>query len=171
MPEGTIHVVGAGLAGLSTAMRLAEAGERVRVWEASDHAGGRCRSFWEPRLERHIDNGNHLVLTGNRSVRDYLALAGAPDALRPAPEAAFPFVDIATGKRWAVRMNRGPLPWWIGVPERRIPETRIWDYLRGAALALAGRGTTVAEAVRDRGPLWHAFWEPLTLAVLNTTPE
>ncbi|MEL6479515.1 MAG: hydroxysqualene dehydroxylase HpnE [Pseudomonadota bacterium] len=169
--RGRVHVVGAGLAGLSTALRLASDGHAVQVWEAAGHAGGRCRSFEEPRLRRRIDNGNHLVLSGNRSVRGYMALAGTPNALVEAPAAHFPFADIASGQHWTVRMNRGPLPWWIAAPSRRIPDTRFWDYLRGASLALAGSGTTVAEAIRDRGPLWHRFWEPMTLAVLNTTPE
>ncbi|MEM0923492.1 MAG: FAD-dependent oxidoreductase, partial [Pseudomonadota bacterium] len=168
---GTVHVIGAGLAGLSTALRLASQGQAVRLWEAAGHAGGRCRSFEEPRLGRRIDNGNHLVLSGNRSVMAYLKLAGAPGALAPAPAAHFPFADLATGRHWTVRMNKGLLPWWIASPARRIPETRLWDYVRGAALALAGRETTVAEAIRDRGPLWTRFWEPMTLAVLNTTPE
>ncbi|MBY8975707.1 hydroxysqualene dehydroxylase HpnE [Rhodobacteraceae bacterium NNCM2] len=171
MPEGVVHIVGAGLAGLSTALRLASAGQKVRIWEASGHAGGRCRSFDEPRLGRRIDNGNHLVLSGNGSVQAYLALAGASDALKAAPEAEFPFVDIKSGKRWTVRMNKGRLPWWITSESRRIPDTTTWDYLCGFGLALAGDNTTVAEAVRGRGPLWQRFWEPITLAVLNTTPE
>ena len=171
LSDPVTHVVGAGLAGLSTALCLTEQGQRVALWEASGHAGGRCRSFHDAKLDRRIDNGNHLVLTGNRSVRAYLRRAGAEGALCPAPDAHFPFVDLASGQRWTVRMNKGPIPWWVAAPSRRIPDTRLWDYLRGAALALAGSGATVAEAIRDRGPLWHRFWEPMTLAVLNTTPE
>ena len=74
---GTVHIVGAGLAGLSTAVRLCQAGQNVTIWEASAFAGGRCRTFWDPRLERHVDNGNHLVLSGNRSTRSYLDAIGA----------------------------------------------------------------------------------------------
>jgi hypothetical protein len=29
----------------------------------------------------------------------------------------------------------------------------------------------VAEAVRDRGPMWRTFWEPMATAVLNMAPE
>lgn len=168
---GVVHIVGAGLAGLSAALRLASRGRKVKIWEAAGHAGGRCRSFYEAGLDRRIDNGNHLVLTGNRSARDYLALAGAPDALIPAPAAHFPFVDLGAGRRWTVRMNAGPLPWWIASPSRRIPDTRLRDYLRCAGLASAGPDATVAEAISERGPLWRRFWEPMTLAVLNAPPE
>src|SRR5262245_40199200 len=59
---GRIHIVGAGLAGLAAALSLAEilpAG-RVILYEASSHAGGRCRSFHDAMLDCTIDNGNHL---------------------------------------------------------------------------------------------------------------
>ncbi len=166
-----VHVVGAGLAGLSAAVRLVAAGRRVALHEAQAHPGGRCRSLEDPRLGRRIDNGNHLVLTGNRSVRAYLGLIGAADRLVAEPEAAFAFADLASGERWRVRLNDGPVPWWVAAPGRRIPGTRLADYLGGWRLALAGEGATVAEAIRERGPLWTRFWEPLTLAAINTTPE
>jgi squalene-associated FAD-dependent desaturase len=171
MAEGIVHVVGAGLAGLSAALRLTAAGRRVQVWEAAGHAGGRCRSFHDARLGRQIDNGNHLVLTGNRGVRDYLRLAGAEGALTPAPDASFPFADLETGARYTVRMNAGPIPWWIASPSRRVPGTRLAEYLAALSLARAGEDATVADVIRDRGPLWRGFWEPLTLAAINTTPD
>lgn len=168
--SGTVHIVGAGLAGLSTAVRLAAQGRAVALYEANRHAGGRCRTFRDPRLERDVDNGNHLVLSGNTSARDYLRLIGASGSMVEA-EPAFPFVDLASGACWQVRPGRGRVPWWIASPERRIPGTRLADYLAGWRLALVGARSTVAEAIRDRGPLWRRFWEPLTLAALNTTPE
>ncbi|MEO0426592.1 MAG: hydroxysqualene dehydroxylase HpnE [Pseudomonadota bacterium] len=168
--EGRVHVVGAGLAGLSAALVAAGSGRQVSIWEAAGHAGGRCRSFHDARLDRVIDNGSHLILSGNEAVQRYLTRAGAPDALVPG-EAAFPMVDIENGARFTLRLSKGPIPWWIFSPRSRVPGTRVIDYLGGWRLATAGPHVTVAEAVRGRGPLWRAFWEPLTLAVLNTTPE
>jgi len=167
---GTVHVVGAGLAGLSAALRLVHAGRRVILHEAQRHAGGRCRSLYDPRLDREIDNGNHLVLSGNRSARAYLDLIGAEDRLIPGP-ARYAFVDLATGARWTLAPNAGPVPWWVAAPGRRVPGTRMRDYLSALALLRAGEGATVAEAIADRGPLWTRFWEPLTLAAINTVPE
>jgi len=170
MVDGTIHIVGAGLAGLATAVRLVECGRKVVIHEANRFAGGRCRSFHDPRLDREIDNGNHLILSGNRSTLAYLATVGAADRLVEQP-AQFAFVDLAGNRRWTVAMNRGPLPWWIAAPGRRIPDTGIADYLSGIRLALAGADKTVAQALPQRGPIWTRFWEPLTLAAINTTPE
>ncbi|TDI58753.1 MAG: FAD-binding protein, partial [Alphaproteobacteria bacterium] len=56
------HVIGAGLAGLAAAVRLAAAGQKVFLYEAAGHAGGRCRSFDDAAIGRRIDNGNHLIL-------------------------------------------------------------------------------------------------------------
>ena len=170
MTESVVHIIGTGLAGLSTAVRLAERGQRVILHEANPFAGGRCRTFHDPRLEREIDNGNHLILSGNRSARAYLAAIGASDRLVEQP-AQFAFVDLADDRRWTVAMNRGVVPWWIAAPGRRIPETGIADYLAGVKLAFAGPDKTVAEALPQRGPIWTGFWEPLTLAAINTTPE
>lgn len=166
-----VHVVGAGLAGLAAAVRLARDGRRVRLYEATDHAGGRCRSFFEPRLDRTIDNGNHLVLTGNRSVRAYLREIDAEDRLVAAATATLPFVDLASKERWRIAMNAGPVPWWVLAPSRRAPGTRMSDYAAGLGLGFAGPKTTVAEAIKARGPIWERFWTPMTLAVLNAPPE
>ncbi|MEM9761846.1 MAG: FAD-dependent oxidoreductase, partial [Pseudomonadota bacterium] len=150
---GGIHIVGAGLAGLSAALVAAEAGRPVTVWEAAGHAGGRCRSFHDARLDRMIDNGSHLILTGNDAVARYLARAEAPDALTPG-EAAFPMVDLENGARFTLRLSNGPIPWWVFDPASRVPSTRALDYFGGWRLAFAGPATTVAEAVPCRGPLW-----------------
>jgi len=172
--EGTVHIVGAGLAGLSTAVRLTGCGQKVVLHEANRFAGGRCRSFHDPRLGREIDNGNHLIFSGNRSALAYLAAIGAGGRLVEQP-ARFAFVDLAADpendRRWTVALNRGPVPWWIAAPGRRIPDTRVADYLASVRLALAGPGKTVAQALPGRGPLWTRFWVPLTLAAINTTPE
>ena len=65
---GRVHVVGAGIAGLACAVRLSLKGRDVTLYEAAGHAGGRCRSYHDKVLGRVIDNGNHLILSGNRSM-------------------------------------------------------------------------------------------------------
>jgi len=169
--SGIVHIVGAGLAGLSTAVRLATAGHRVALHEAAPRAGGRCRTFHDPRLGRDVDNGNHLLLSGNRSAGAFLDLTGGRAGMRTMENAVFPFADLASRERWQIRLNPGRVPWWITRRDRRIPGTRLADYLSGIRLALASTGSTVAHVIRGRGPLWQRFWAPLTLAVLNTTPE
>lgn len=162
------HVIGAGLAGLSTAVSLVRAGRAVTLYEASGQAGGRCRSYFDARLDCAIDNGNHLLLTGNRSTVRYLADIGAADELVGPASACFPFLDLRTGERWQVRPNAGRLPWWIFDPRRRVPGTRARDYLSGLRFAAAGGGRTVTDCVGDHGALFEKFWEPLAVAALNS---
>jgi hydroxysqualene dehydroxylase len=77
MSGRTVHVVGAGVAGLSAAVRLIDVGRNVILHEAASFAGGRCRSYLDPTLGVVIDNGNHLLLSGNREALDYLDRIGS----------------------------------------------------------------------------------------------
>lgn len=166
-----VHVVGAGLAGLAAAIRLSERRIPVRLYEAAQQAGGRCRSYHDKALGRVIDNGNHLLLSGNRDAQAYLAAIGSEDGLLGPPDAIFPFLDLANGERWTVRPNRGRLPLWIARPSRRVAGTRLADYLGAWRLARAAAADSVADCLDTRSALWRRFWDPLARAVLNTPPE
>ncbi|MCG8443258.1 MAG: hydroxysqualene dehydroxylase HpnE [Caulobacterales bacterium] len=171
MTAPAVHVIGAGVAGLAAAARLAAAGLTVRVYESAPRAGGRCRSYHDPVLDRLIDNGNHLVLSGNRSIAAYAEEIGAVAPFDGADRAAaFPFVDLATGERWTVRPNAGPIPWWALAPARRPPRTSLADLASGFGLPFAGSDRTVADLVGGEGVFFERFWEPLTVAALNTPP-
>ena len=169
--QGTVHVVGAGLAGLAAAVRLASRGAHVAVHEAAGQAGGRCRSYHDPALDMVIDNGNHLLLSANHAALAYLATIGAEGRLAGPPAAEFAFVDLAGGERWTVRINAGPLPWWIFDKRRRVPGTRAGDYLSLARLLYASNEKTICETVTCAGPLYDRLARPLFVAALNTEPK
>ncbi len=162
------QVVGAGLAGLSAAIALTEAGYRVTLSEAARQAGGRCRSYRDPKLGLTIDNGNHLVLSGNRAVHAYLATIGASDRLAGSAEARFPYVDVRDGARWVLHPNAGPLPWWLFAKARRVPGTRPSDYLALAKLLRARPGQTIGEVLRTTGPLWDRLLDNFFVSALDT---
>ncbi|HEY0522083.1 MAG TPA: hydroxysqualene dehydroxylase HpnE [Stellaceae bacterium] len=164
------HVVGAGLAGLSAAVRLAASGWAVSLYESGRHAGGRCRSYFDAELGCRIDNGNHLLLSGNHAALAYVREIGAEDTFEAA-EAAFPFLDVATGERWALRPNGGALPWWILDRARRVPATAPGDYLKGLRLALASPADTVAGRLDPASAIYRRLWEPLAVAALNTAAD
>lgn len=166
----TLHIVGAGMSGLAAAVYATQRGATVVVHEAAKQAGGRCRSFHDAQMGCVIDNGNHLLLSGNHTVAGYLRTVGAPDALYCPPAAEFPFVDLGTDERWSLKPGAGRLPLWLLDPARRVPETSLSDYLAAFRLAFA-RGKTLDRYVDPRGQAWRRFWEPLTVAVLNTAAE
>ncbi len=168
---GTVHVVGAGLAGLAAALALGSGGGRVVLHEAARHAGGRCRSYYDAALGQTIDNGNHLVLSGNGAVREHLRTVGSEGKMAGPTEAAFDFADLKTGARWRLRPNDGPLPWWIFVKDRRVPDTRWSDYLSLARLMRAGREATIEQTMACSGTLYERLWHPLLVAALNTDPK
>lgn len=167
---GTIHIIGAGLSGLACAVRLADDGRRVALYEAARMAGGRCRSYYDSTLDLVIDNGNHLLLSGNTAARDYGARIGASDALVGPKECEFDFLDYETGERWRLRPNASKLPWWIFFADRRVPGTGPLDYLDAAKLLFAKQGATIGETMRCEGRLYDKLWRPVMLSALNTEP-
>jgi squalene-associated FAD-dependent desaturase len=166
-----VHVIGAGLAGLSAAVRLASGGLAVTVHEATNQAGGRCRSYYDSTLGMEIDNGNHVVLSGNKAALSYLDIIGARADLTAPPSANFRFIDLATGERWTVRANDGVVPWWILDPTRRVPGTRLREYLALLKLLRAKAGATIGETISCSGPLYSRLIEPLLMSALNTEPR
>jgi len=164
---GTIHIVGAGLAGLAAGVRLAAAGRRVVLYEAAPQAGGRCRSYEDKQLGVTLDNGNHLLLSGNAAALAYLDRIGARDSLIGPPTARVPFLDLASGERWEAR-PRGRLPLWLKRDLPRVRTAELADLLR---LRFAGASATVAGTVKHRGALWRRLLAPFTVAALNTQPE
>jgi squalene-associated FAD-dependent desaturase len=165
------HVVGAGLSGLAAAIALVEAGAEVALYEAAAHAGGRCRSYFDRGLGSRIDNGNHLLLSGNHAALSYVERIGAlPTFLGPL-KPAFPFVDLDSGERWTLQPNLGGLPWWILHPKRRVPGSRARDFLAALRLSRAGPNATVSQVLGRGRQLFSRLWEPLAVAALNTGAE
>jgi squalene-associated FAD-dependent desaturase len=161
------HVIGAGLAGLAAALTLSKAGRPVTLYEAGPAAGGRCRSYFDRELDLAIDNGNHLLLSGNTAARAYIDEIGSLDRFNIPKRPAIPFVDVKRGLRWVVRPSMGRIPWWILRSDRGIPETRLADFMELRQVSKIKNDTTVADSMR-RGWLYWRLVEPLAVAALNT---
>ena len=167
----TVHVIGGGLAGLSAAIAVVGRGERVILSEAARYAGGRCRSYHDGMLDMTIDNGNHLVLSGNMAVDRYLRDIGAEGRVTRPERPEFHFVDLQLGGRWTLRPDDGVVPWWILHAKRRVPGTRLSDYLALLTLLRRHPGQRVDQVIRRDTVLWEKFLRPVFLSALNTAPE
>lgn len=153
--SGTLHVVGAGLAGLAAAVAGVRAGWRVALHEAAPQAGGRCRSFRCPRLDRVVDNGSHLLLGANRHALTFAAAIGGTETLEPV-EPVFPFLDLASRRHWVVRPN--------------TLAAGLGETLKALGLPWVGAHQNVAARL-GRSRSFQTLWRPLCEAILNTAPE
>src|SRR5262249_12442182 len=150
-------VIGAGLAGLAAAVRLAKAGAHVRLYEAAQSAGGRCRSYLDAELGCRVDNGNHLLVSGNDAAMAYVTETGAAATFIARETADFAFVDVKTGERWNVRPTDHRTAWWIFLASRRVAGSHAWDYLQALKLRRARLNDTVREALPD-SVLYDRLW-------------
>jgi len=166
----TAHIIGAGISGLSAAVRLADAGYRIEVHEATQQIGGRCRSYFDAATNLTIDNGNHLLLSGNRHALGYARSIGTEAGLVGPNRAKFPFVDLADGRRWQLDLGDNRLPLWLFDKSRRVPDTTIGDYLKLAPLSWSGTDRLVGDAIPCHGTLYQRLVQPLLLAALNVDP-
>jgi len=169
MPK-IVHIIGAGISGLSAAVRLANANFKVHVHEATQQAGGRCRSYFDAATGLTIDNGNHLLLSGNHHARAYARSIGTEAGLVGPRRAQFPFVDLTSGQRWQLDLGDSRLPLWVFDAARRVPDTALRDYLALAPLIWASPAALVGSAIPCKGRLYQRLVQPLLLAALNVDP-
>jgi squalene-associated FAD-dependent desaturase len=165
-----VHIVGAGISGLSAAVALADQGWLVHVHEATLQAGGRCRSYFDGATGLVIDNGNHLMLSGNRHALAYARRIGGEQGLAGPDSARFPFVDLQNGRRWQLDLGAGRWPGWLFDASRRVPDTGISDYLKLSPLIWAKTSDRIEGLVPCEGPLYRGLMQPLLLAALNVDP-
>ncbi|MBL6938436.1 MAG: FAD-dependent oxidoreductase [Alphaproteobacteria bacterium] len=167
----TAYVVGGGLAGLAAAVALAEKGRKVVLIEGAPQAGGRCRSYFDATLGQVIDNGNHFVLSGNYAVMSYLTAIGSRGGLIGPEKSRTSFVDLATGRRWTIAPDEGPIPFWLFDAARRVPDTGPLDYLPLFKLLFARADETIGDVLPASGALWEGLLHPFFIGALNTEPK
>jgi hydroxysqualene dehydroxylase len=168
--QKTAHIIGAGISGLSAGVRLANAGYLVHVHEATQQVGGRCRSYFDAATNLTIDNGNHLLLSANHHALSYARSIGSEAGLVGPAQAQFAFVDISTGQRWLLDLGDSRLPLWVLDESRRVPDTRLADYLALSPLIWASTAKTVGASIACKGTLYDRLVQPLLLAALNCDP-
>jgi hydroxysqualene dehydroxylase len=181
-----VVVLGAGLAGLSAATALAEAGRRVLVLEARPRLGGRATTFTDPSTGERVDNGQHVLFGCYSQTRRFLERIGTADGLYLQTDLALDVVDRA-GVR--TRLVCPPLPaplhlvagvfeWpaltWrdrLAILRLRRPLSIARRQVEGrSGLAAASPDETVWQWLVRNGQtdrLIELLWEPLAVAALN----
>ncbi|MDY6869236.1 MAG: hydroxysqualene dehydroxylase HpnE [Actinomycetota bacterium] len=141
-------VIGGGLAGLASAVWLAEAGRDVVLLERRGHLGGRTHAMRADHVDDVPDNGQHVIASGYHHLYRYLDSVGTREYL------AFPKVSTLRwpdGRKTRVQTTGlGALRTLFGVH----PDAGFGDRLR-AARATIRLG-------------WQALRQPADLADLTT---
>lgn len=171
-----LAVIGAGWAGLSAAVRAADAGDEVTVFEASHTLGGRARAVVSPQLHTRIDNGQHIMLgayhdtlalmqrlgidTDTTLQRESLTLESADGAFRlrvPRLPAPFHLLGALVNARGLFLRDK----WRLAQAIRQL-QRQQWR---------TTPGLTVQQWLDhyQQSPRVRAlFWQPLCVAALNT---
>src|SRR5215469_10657540 len=131
MPSQSVLVIGGGLAGLSSAIALADAGFRVQLLEKRRHLGGRATSYTLPDGSE-VDNCQHVTLGCCTNLADFYRRVGASEKIRFYDRLYF--VD-REGRRSEIQAS--PLP----SPLHMAPSFLLFD-----ALTLADK-RSIAEAM------------------------
>lgn len=162
-------IIGAGLAGLAAALDLQAAGVSTLIVEAAPFAGGRCRSFYDPRLGVELNNGSHMLLSGNHAALGYLRRLGMDGALTRLSPAALPFVNgwlplsLAGWRRYGAKAaGRAALDnikrSALNNPTDAACARLWWPCLRETVL----RGDTYSQPMLPTLPLSALFIDPAT---------
>jgi len=172
-----VGVIGGGLCGLTAAIRLAQRGIDVELFEAAPSPGGRTRSFFEPHTRQWVDNGPHLLSGAYHETHALLAEAGAADNIAWQTSLSLPLWDRVRGP-FMLRPNAS-LPLALALPMAcaRLPGHGWADIPAFLRLALRlNRTADTMESVhgwlKEAGtpaPLIRDLLEPLCLGAMNET--
>ncbi|MEU1852582.1 hydroxysqualene dehydroxylase HpnE [Streptomyces sp. NPDC019990] len=174
-------VVGGGLAGVTTALALADAGVRVTLLEGRPRLGGLAFSF--QRGELTVDNGQHVYLRCCTAYRWFLDRIGGT-ALAPLQDRLdVPVLDVTRpeGRRLGrLRRDALPVPLHLGRSLATYPHLSLADRARAGLAALALKGLDPADPALDTQDFgsWlaahgqsaravEALWDLVGVATLN----
>ncbi|GEL17344.1 hydroxysqualene dehydroxylase HpnE [Pseudonocardia asaccharolytica] len=176
-----VGVIGGGLAGITAALRCADAGCAVTLLESRPRLGGLAASFRRGDLD--VDTGQHVFLRCCTSYRALLERLGVADQVVLQHRLD---IEVRTpGRRPSrLRRNRLPAPLHLAGALLRYRPLPVHDRLRliGAALAMraldpadpATDARSFAEWLREHGQSDRAvtaLWDLVGVATLNTTAD
>ncbi len=171
-----VAVVGAGLAGLSAACRLADAGHSVVVIERRPWAGGKTYSFPDRASGDEIDNGQHILMRCTTAYIDFLERLGTLGHVRWQRRLAVPVYD-AYGRRAVIAAAPIHAPWHL-LPSlltyRHLSPSDRLRAVRAAAAMLRERASSPDESfagwLRRHGQnerLIRDLWDLIVVPTLN----
>jgi squalene-associated FAD-dependent desaturase len=141
-----VVVVGGGLAGISAALTLADAGAAVTLLESKARLGGATWSFRRRGLS--FDNGQHVFLRCCTSYLAFLERLGASSSVHLQDRLDLPVVAPG-GARARLRRSRLPAPLHLAGSLIRYRHVPLTDRLRLGRALLPLRRADLADAALD----------------------
>jgi hydroxysqualene dehydroxylase len=173
-----VAVVGGGLAGITAALRCADAGCEVTLFEARPKLGGLTHSFQRGALS--VDNGQHVFLRCCTAYLDLLDRLGVAGQVTVQSRLDIPIRSALGGRTARLRRNRLPAPLHLGDSILRYSPLSFAERLRFALAALALRRLDRDDPAADRQTFgaWLAahkqsartvdnLWDLVGIATLN----
>lgn len=171
----SVAIIGAGVAGLSAACALAEAGFDVRLIERRGYMGGRASSYLHPGVNEVIDNCQHVLFGCCTNLTGFYRRIGAAEKIYWTSEMTL--IEPGTGKR--TLLGPSPLPPPLhGLP--RLLTAQSFTLADKIALARAFSAMMRAHDANSKEPLsqWLArhgqtqgavnrFWRLVIASALN----
>jgi hydroxysqualene dehydroxylase len=182
--QQNVVVIGAGFAGLSAAVALAERGVRVTVLEGKPALGGRAYSFADSDTGDFVDNGQHVLMGCYGETLDFLKRIGAYDQLVFQVDLK---IEMLAGPGQSAVLKTARLPGPLHMTAalfgyRHLSIAERLNVMRGGLRMLAMRRfgdgelrrLTVVQLMDRLGQSERArrcFWYPLSIATLNDEPD
>ncbi|MFJ6217124.1 FAD-dependent oxidoreductase [Streptomyces sp. NPDC092296] len=188
--RATAVVIGGGLAGVTAALRLAEAGLAVTLVEGRPRLGGLAFSFQRGNLT--VDNGQHVFLRCCTAYRGLIDRLGAGRLVSLQRRLDVPVLDVAgarPGSTAGLRLGRLrrtglPVPLHLAASLATYPHLSAVERLRVVRAALALYGLDPADPALDDRSFgdWlrqyrqsprtlEALWDLVGVATLNATAD
>jgi hydroxysqualene dehydroxylase len=178
----SVAVIGGGLAGISTALRLLDAGAQVTLYEGRPKLGGLTHSFRRGDLD--VDNGQHVFLRCCTAYQDLLGRLGVGDQVTLQDRLDIPVRAPGLARPARLRRNGLPAPMHLGGSLLRYPLLNTAQRLRFVRAALAMRrldrtdpavdarsfGDWLSEHKQDRATI-DAMWDLVGIATLNAAAD
>jgi squalene-associated FAD-dependent desaturase len=178
----SVAIIGGGLAGITAALRCADAGIDVTLYEARPKLGGLTHSFRRGDID--VDNGQHVFLRCCTSYRALLDRLGVADQVALQDRLDIPVRSPQRTGTARLRRNNLPAPLHLGASLLRYPLLNTAQRMRFVRAALAMRrldrsdpsvdarsfGDWLREHRQDRQTI-DAMWDLVGIATLNAEAD